>query len=162
MIKIALIIGCIILAATGNLLLKWGMSECGSIIKADIGVVHYYGQVFTKWQVQVGGLVYVVSALMWMAVLGMMDISAAYPIFVAGAFTIVTAAAIVLFHEHVNAIRIIGIMVVMLGILIVSQSTRWGQDRGLQAPRELRAKIQDNEHRDGIEQDIHHQRSVGK
>ena len=126
MIRIALLVACIIITPVGNLLLKAGMNECGSITQADAGIVHYYGQVFTKWQVLVGGVVYVMSALMWMAVLGMMDISAAYPIFVAGAFAIVTSAAIVLLHEHVNAVRIIGIAVVILGILIVSQSARWG------------------------------------
>ena len=126
MIRIALLVACIIITPVGNLLLKAGMNECGSITEADVGVVHYYGQVFTKWQVLAGGVVYIMSALMWMAVLGMMDISAAYPIFIAGAFTIVTAAAIELLHEHVNAMRIIGIAVVILGILIVSQSTRWG------------------------------------
>ena len=126
MIKIALLVACIIITPVGNLLLKAGINECGSIIQAEVGVVHYYGQVFSKWQVLVGGVVYVMSALMWMAVLGMMDISAAYPIFVAGAFTLVTSAAIILLHEHVNTVRIIGIAVVILGILIVSQSARWG------------------------------------
>ena len=126
MIKIALLVACIIITPVGNLLLKVGINECGSITQADVGIVHYYGQVFSKWQVLVGGVVYVMSALMWMAVLGMMDISAAYPIFVAGAFAIVALAAIFLFHEHVNTVRIIGIAVVILGILIVSQSARWG------------------------------------
>ena len=126
MIKIALLVACIIITPVGNLLLKAGMNECGSITEADVGVVHYYGQVFSKWQVLVGGVFYVMSALMWMAVLGMMDISAAYPIFVAGAFTLVTSAAIILLHEHVNTVRIIGIAVVIVGIFIVSQSARWG------------------------------------
>ena len=88
--------------------------------------MQYYAKVFTKWQVLVGGVVYIMSALMWLAVLGMMDISAAYPVFVSGAFLIVTLAAIVLFHEHVNLARVLGILVVVLGILLVSQSGRWG------------------------------------
>ena len=126
MLPVILLIICVIITPVGNLLLKSGMNECGSIAEAGGGVVQYYAKVFTKWQVLVGGVVYIMSALMWLAVLGMMDISAAYPVFVSGAFLIVTLAAIVLFHEHVNLARVLGILVVVLGILLVSQSGRWG------------------------------------
>ena len=125
MIQILLLIGCIILAPAGNLLLKWGMNECGSIAETNLGVVPYYLNVFTKPQMWVGTVCYIVSALLWMAVLGMMDISAAYPIFVSAAFLIVTVAAVLLFQEHVNLMRILGILIVVLGIFLVSRSARW-------------------------------------
>ena len=126
MIRMALLLGCIILAPTGNLLLKWGMSESGSIAEAQRGIVQYYASVFTKPQILVGAVIYLCSALMWMAVLSMMDISAVYPIFISAAFLIVTVAAAVLFGEHINAVRILGIVIVIVGLLVVSQSTRWG------------------------------------
>ena len=125
MIRILLLLGCIILAPAGNLLLKWGMNECGSITETNMSVVRYYLDVLSKPQVLVGTGIYIVSALLWMAVLGMMDISAAYPIFVSGAFLIVTVAAVLLFQEHVNLVRILGMFVVLLGIFLVSQSARW-------------------------------------
>lgn len=125
MIRILLLLGCIILAPAGNLLLKWGMNECGSITETNMSVVRYYLDVLSKPQVLVGTVIYIVSALLWMAVLGMTDISAAYPIFVSGAFLIVTVAAVLLFQEHVNLVRILGMFVVLLGIFLVSQSARW-------------------------------------
>ena len=125
MIRILLLLGCIILAPTGNLLLKWGMNECDSITETNLSVVQYYLNVLSKPQVLVGMVIYIVSALFWLAVLGMMDITAAYPIFVSGAFLIVTVAAILFFREHVNLVRILGILVVLLGIVLVSQSARW-------------------------------------
>jgi len=125
MIRILLLLGCIILAPTGNLLLKWGMNECGSITETNLGVVRYYLDVLSKPQVLAGMGIYIVSALLWLAVLGMMDLSAAYPIFVSGAFLIVTIAAVVFLQEHVNLVRILGILVVVLGIFLVSQSARW-------------------------------------
>ena len=125
MIRILLLLGCIILAPTGNLLLKWGMNECDSITETNLSVVQYYLNVLSKPQVLVGMVIYIVSALFWLAVLGMMDITAAYPIFVSGAFLIVTVAAVLLFQEHVNLVRILGILVVLLGIFLVSQSARW-------------------------------------
>ena len=125
MIRILLLLGCIILAPAGNLLLKWGMNECGSITETNLSVVQYYLDVLSKPQVLVGTVIYIVSALLWLAVLGMMDITAAYPIFVSGAFLIVTIAAVVLLQEHVNLVRILGILVMLLGIFLVSQSARW-------------------------------------
>ncbi len=127
MIRILLLVSCTIITPVGNLLLKWGMNECGSITETNLGVVQYYLGVLSKPQVLVGAAIYIVSALLWLAVLGMMDISAAaaYPIFVSGAFLIVTVAAVVLFQEHVNLVRIFGILVVVLGIFLVSQSARW-------------------------------------
>jgi len=125
MTRILLLVSCTIITPVGNLLLKWGMNECGSITETNLGVVQYYLGVLSKPQVLVGAVIYIVSALLWLAVLGMMDISAAYPIFVSGAFLIVTVAAILLFQEHVNLVRIIGISVVLLGIFLISQSARW-------------------------------------
>jgi len=90
-----------------------------------LGIVQYYLSVLAKPQILVGAVIYIISALLWLAILGMMDISAAYPIFVSAAFLIVTVAAILLFREHVNWVRIVGILVVVLGISIVSQSARW-------------------------------------
>ena len=126
MIKIALIIGCIILAPTGNLLLKWGMSECGNVAQTHLSILQYAGQVFSKPQILVGAVVYLISALMWMALLSMMELSAVYPIFVSAAFLIVMIASAIFFSEHVTPLRILGTLVVILGIFIVAQSTRWG------------------------------------
>ena len=157
MTRILLLLGCTILAPVGNLLLKWGMNECGSIAETNLGVVHYYLNVFTKPQVLVGAVFYVVSALLWLAVLGMMDISAAYPIFVSGAFLIVTVAAILFFREHVNWVRIVGILVVILGIFIVSQSARWYGPDPAAASIGLSAKMQDSNDCYAIEDNIDQQ-----
>ncbi len=153
-IRVLLLVGCTILAPAGNLLLKWGMNECGSIAETNMGVVPYYLNVFTKPQVWAGTICYIVSALLWMAVLGMMDISAAYPIFVSGAFLLVTMAAILLFREHVNWVRIVGILVVVLGIFIVSQSARWYGPRPVAASTGLSAKMQDGNDRHTVQQNI--------
>ena len=157
MIRILLLLGCIILAPTGNLLLKWGVNECDSIAETNLGVVQYYLHVLSKPQVLVGAVVYVVSALLWLAVLGMMDITAAYPIFVSGAFLIVTVAAVVFFQEHVNWVRIVGILVVVLGIFIVSQSARWYEPRPAAASIGLSAKMQNSNDRHSVQQNIDQQ-----
>ena len=157
MTRILLLIGCIILAPAGNLLLKWGVNECDSVGEANLGVVQYYLQVLSKPQVLVGAVIYIVSALLWLRVLWLMDITAAYPIFVSGAFLIVTAAAILFFKEHVNWVRIVGILVVVLGIFVVSQSARWSGPRPAAASVGLPAEMQDGNDRHGIEENIDEQ-----
>ncbi len=154
MIRILLLLGCIILAPAGNLLLKWGMNECGSITETNMGVVRYYLDVLSKPQVLAGTAIYIVSALVWLAVLGMMDLSAAYPIFVSGAFLIVTIAAVVFFQEHVNWVRIVGILVVVLGIYIVSQSARWYEPRPVAASIGLSAEMQNSDDRHSVQENI--------
>lgn len=125
MIRIGLILGCIVFAPAGNLLLKWGMNECGNIAASDLGLGQYALQAISKPQIIVGAVFYIVSALMWMAVLSMTEISAVYPIFVSAAFLIVMVASAIFFNEHVTPLRIFGTLVVIVGIFIVAQSARW-------------------------------------
>ncbi len=153
-IRVLLLLGCIILAPAGNLLLKWGVNECDSVGETNLGVVQYYLHVLSKPQVQAGAVVYIVSALLWLRVLRMMDLSAAYPIFVSGAFLIVTIAAVVFFQEYVNWVRIVGILVVVLGIFIVSQSARWYEPRPAAASIGLSAKMQDGNDRHAVQENI--------
>ena len=122
MIKLAMIIGCILFAAGGNLLLKAGMNQVGSVVETQLSVVQYILQTFAQPTILIGIVLYIVSFVMWLSLLSMMELSAVYPIFVSAAFLIVMAGSAVWFGENVNAMRIIGTLVVALGILIVSRS----------------------------------------
>ncbi len=122
MIKLAMIIGCILFAAGGNLLLKAGMNQVGSVVETQLSVVQYILQTLAQPTILIGVVLYIVSFVMWLSLLSMMEISAVYPIFVSAAFLIVMAGSAVWFGENVNAMRIIGTLVVALGILIVSRS----------------------------------------
>ncbi len=162
MLPVILLIICVIITPVGNLLLKSGMNECGSIAEAEGGVVQYYGNVFTKWQILLGGVVYIMSALMWMAVLGMMDITAAYPIFISGAFLIVTVAAAILFGEHLSVVRVIGIAIVIAGIFIVSVSVprHTPPDSAASSPQ-LRAEVQDDYYSDPVQHNVDNEGQIG-
>ena len=126
MIRVTMIIGCIVFGAGGNLLLKAGMrvveTRVGSVVETQLSVVQYIGQTISQPTILIGVVLYIGSFVMWLALLSMMEISAVYPIFVSAAFLIVMAGAAVWFNENVNALRIIGTLVVALGILIVSRS----------------------------------------
>ncbi len=71
----------------------------------------------------VGGIVlYVASLVMWLAVLSLMDISKAYPLFVGGSFLIVMIAGATLLDEHIRLIRIIAALLALAGVIIGSQA----------------------------------------
>ncbi len=122
MIRVAMIIGCIVFAAGGNLLLKAGMTQVGSVTETQLSVVQYILQTVSQPTILIGVVLYIVSFVMWLSLLSMMEISEVYPIFVSAAFLIVMAGSAVWFNENVSALRIIGTLVVALGIFIVSRS----------------------------------------
>ena len=122
MIRTAMIIGCILFAGGGNLLLKAGMSHVGSVAETQLPVAAYLLQTISQPTILIGVVLYVVSFVMWLSLLSMMEISAVYPIFVSAAFLIVMSGSAVWFKEDVNTLRIIGTMVVVLGIFLVSRS----------------------------------------
>ena len=80
----------IVFAAGGNLLLKHGMNAAGSVADTHLPLLQYAFQTFTRPQILLGIALYIISFVLWLALLSMMDISIVYPIFVSGAFLIVT------------------------------------------------------------------------
>ena len=120
--KVGFILGCIILAPAGNLLLKHGMMQVGDLSHNSGGLLPYVIKTFTRPEILIGMAMYIGSFVMWLGLLSMMDISIVYPVFVSAAFIIVTVASMLWFGETVNITRIVGIAVVVAGIAIVSLS----------------------------------------
>lgn len=122
MVKVLMIVANIVFAAGGNLLLKSGMNAAGSIAETHLPLVQYALQALTRPQILIGVGLYIISFVMWLALLSMMDISLVYPIFVSAAFLIVMLGSVFLFGEHVTLLRILGTAVVAAGIALVSMS----------------------------------------
>lgn len=106
----------IVLAATGQLMLKHGMqlatdrahSSGGSLVVAA-----------ATSPLVIGGLgVFFVSAMAWLATLSRVPLSVAYP-FNALSYLIILTASAVLLHEKTTPLTWIGSLVVITGLLIV-------------------------------------------
>lgn len=121
-VQVLFICGCALCAGGGNLLLKAGMSQMGSVSTTDMSRLQYAVQALTRPQVLLGGVLYLASFVMWLSLLSMMDISVVYPIFVSGAFLLVTAGSVLWLGEQVTTGRIVGTLIVALGIALVSIS----------------------------------------
>jgi len=117
-----LLVGCIVTGASGNLLLKAGMNVVGSPGEAGLSLVAWLLRVFTTPQILGGIVLYVASFVLWLGVLSLMDISKAYPIFVAGSFLIVIGIGATLLSEHLTPLRIVAAILVMAGVIVGGQT----------------------------------------
>lgn len=117
-----LLVGCIVTGASGNLLLKAGMNLIGTPGEAGLSLFSWLVRVFITPQILGGIVLYVASFVMWLAVLSLMDISKAYPIFVAGSFLIVIGIGATLLSEQLTPIRVLAAVLVLAGVVVGAQS----------------------------------------
>ncbi len=121
--KIALIyiLISVINGAIGQLLLKKGMSTMGPITLSlgEIGTLLW--KMGTNPFVVTGLGIYALSTVIWLAALSRVDLSYAYP-FVSLSYVIMLIASWFLFHENITPLRLLGTLVIVVGVLLVSRS----------------------------------------
>ena len=67
-----------------------------------------------------GLVLYAVSVINWVVVLGRLDLSVAYPLMSVGyILTLILGAW--LFHEPISATRISGVVVIMVGVILITR-----------------------------------------
>ena len=62
---------------------------------------------------------YVVSTFVWTQILTKMALSVAYPI-VSAAYILTLIGAAIFFHEHISAISVVGVLLIMSGISLIA------------------------------------------
>ncbi len=116
---LTLIIASVIMGAFGQLFLKLGVNSLGGI---DVSVIGIATLLFTP-MVFLGLLLYFISTITWLMALSKVELSFAYP-FVASGYGIVTYFGWQFLGETISAIRIIGIITIIIGVLFVSKSMK--------------------------------------
>lgn len=123
-ISIALLVVSVLFATAGQVTLKAAMDSIGRIGTAQ---VNDYGQTIGRAirepKLWIGLMLFGISALFWLVVLSRVKLSIAYPV-VGFSYIVVVAMARWVFHEHVPALRWIGVAVIALGIALVGISSR--------------------------------------
>jgi len=112
-IDYALIIASVILASTGQVLMKLGMSGVGGG-----GFAATIAAGFTEPIVLLGLACYAASTVSWLIVLSRVPLSVAYP-FGALSYVVVVLVALAT-GEHVSALRWLGVALIVGGIWLVS------------------------------------------
>ncbi len=103
-------------AATGQLMLKHGMTGVAESVNRDGGSVLLRAAT-APWVI--GGLaVFGVSALAWLTTLSRVPLSVAYPFNALGLLIVVGSSVLVL-HERVNPLAWVGVIAVVGGLVLV-------------------------------------------
>jgi drug/metabolite transporter (DMT)-like permease len=112
----------VFLATAGQLILKTGMQKVGYIGSQRLGKpVQLLFQVATTWQVILGLLLFVISAVSWLLVLSRVPLSFAYP-FAGLTYLLITLFGRFVLQEQVPALRWLGIALIIAGILLVGKT----------------------------------------
>ena len=117
---IPLILVAVLLGAVGQVIMKKGMQLYGGEVSAG----SVWGQlvpILRVPQVFIGFMCYGLSSVLWIAVVANVDLSLAYPM-VSLAYVIVFLASWLLLGEHVSALRVAGLVIIVAGVLVISRS----------------------------------------
>jgi multidrug transporter EmrE-like cation transporter len=120
-IAIIYILVSVLLSAVGQILLKKGMNDLGPMtinMRQLLGTLWRMG---TNPYVFIGLFVYVIGVVFWLAALSMVDLSYAYP-FASLSYIVMLVAAWLLFGEQISLLRLIGTLVVCLGVILIAKS----------------------------------------
>ncbi|NLE75699.1 MAG: EamA family transporter [Chloroflexi bacterium] len=120
-VAIVYILVSVIAGAVGQVLLKKGMTTLGPVTLSFGQLPYLFWRIATNLHVVVGLLIYVGGVVFWLAALSRVDLSYAYP-FASLSYVLMLGASWLLFGENISAIRLLGTLVVGLGVLLISRS----------------------------------------
>lgn len=116
--SLALVLSSITLSALAQIAFKIGVGHTAAL--SDRALLHSLSLLLAPGVI-VGLALYGVGTLLWLTVLGRLELSQAYP-FVGVGFVLTTLAGWWLFGDSLSAHRLIGIALVVGGIILVSRS----------------------------------------
>jgi drug/metabolite transporter (DMT)-like permease len=120
-LAIVYILVSVLLGAVGQVLLKKGMMTLGPVTLTVNHLPATLWRMATNPYVVIGLLIYVGGTVFWLSALSRVDLSYAYP-FASLSYVVMLAASWLLFHENITPIRLLGTLVVGLGVFLISRS----------------------------------------
>ena len=116
---IALALVSISLGAVGQFLLKVGVNKMGGFAFKRGELVNTAIKIATQPYIVIGILLFVMSMVIWLAVLSKMELSRAYPM-VSISYVLVALMARFILGEQLSLTRIAGIAVILIGVILVN------------------------------------------
>ncbi len=117
----ALVLTGVLLNAAAQLLLKAGTNSIGHFDFTLANALPIGMQVAREPHILGGLSCYVVSVVVWILALSRVEVSIAYPMLSLG-YVVNAVAAWYLFGETLNAMRLGGIAVIIVGVVLVARS----------------------------------------
>ena len=111
------------MGAFGGILLKTGASQIDQMqIHSLAQLIEYLFRLFTNIPSLTGVALYFFSAVVWSYLLTKLDISFVQPI-LALTYVATPLLAILILHEHVPAMRWLGIIIIIAGVFVVARTS---------------------------------------
>lgn len=118
---IILLLCAVSLSAGAELVLKHGMTQVGVLSFSPSEFLPSLWRTFTNLTVLAGFSLSFAASIFWISVLSRVPLSYAYPM-LSLSYAVVVFLSWLIFKEDVSTLRIVGVAVVCLGVLLVSQS----------------------------------------
>lgn len=121
MLTLVLILIPTITGVAGQLLLKVGMAQLGTLDLSIAALPALLMKVVTSPYVMVGLAIYFGGVFFWLLALNRADLSYVYP-FASLSYVLITFASWGLLHENVPPLRWAGLLVICIGVVLVARS----------------------------------------
>lgn len=116
-----LLVSGVSLNAAAQLLLKWATSTTGSIDMTWNGLTTAAPHLLSHFGLWAGITCYAISVVVWILVLSRTEVGVAYPLLSIG-YIVNAIGATLLFNEPFSASKILGIMIIIVGVFVLTQS----------------------------------------
>ena len=118
---LVMILAMVVCANTGDLLLKRGMTQIGAVEISVAGLRHALFATVTSGMIWIGIVFLIGFMTSYMTVLSWADYSYVMPVGAFGYATL-TLFAVTFLHETVSPRRWVGVILICVGVLLVSQT----------------------------------------
>lgn len=106
---------------------KSALTQSGFDIKALPDVFNFLSGAFSSWFLWFGLLSVVIVFVIWSTVLSKIDLSVAVPV-ASFSYILIPLVSILFLHEKISALRWVGILFILAGVIFVSLTSKERQE----------------------------------
>lgn len=111
----------VVSGAVGQVLLKKGMGNMGALTLTMNQLTSILWRIGTNPYVILGLAIYLGGTVFWLAALSRVDLSYAYP-FASLSYVVMLTASWQLFDENITPLRLMGTLIIVVGVFLISRS----------------------------------------
>lgn len=108
-----------VLTMVSNLMLRAGIRQAGGFRLSGSHFVSNMLRLAREPLFDAGVVFYALAAIVWFRVVSSENLSSSYPVLVGLTFVLITAGAIMLFHEPYSVQKTIGLVLILSGIVLI-------------------------------------------
>lgn len=111
-----------VMTAAGNMMMREGILRAGGFSLNPATLVDDALRLIRQVVFDVGVILYGLASIVWFKLISVENLSTSYPLVVAMTFLLVTYGCSFWFHETISLQKILGMVIVLLGIIVISIS----------------------------------------